>query len=126
MLLHAVSDLIHPNQVAYIAKRFIGEVIRTTEGIIEYIKEMQLSVFLFAIDFEKAFNSLEWFFIWLALYAFGFPKKFIDKIKVLYNDIEACVINGGTSTKYFKISRGIKQGDPPSGILFIWRSNYWQ
>ena len=29
------------------------------------------------------------------------------------------MINGGTSTKYFSISRGIKQGDPPSGLLFI-------
>ena len=119
MLLFVISNLIHPNQVAYIANRFIGEGIKTIEGVVEYIQEMGLSAIMFAIDFERAFDSLEWFFIWLALTAYGFPKKFIDKIKILYTNIEACVINGGTSTKYFKISRGIKQGDPASGIIFV-------
>ena len=67
MILFVISDLIHPNQVAYIKSRFIGEGIRTIEGIIEYLKEMGLIGFMLAIDFEKAFDSLEWFFIWLAL-----------------------------------------------------------
>ena len=29
------------------------------------------------------------------------------------------MVNGGTSTNYFSIKRGIKQGDPPSGLIFI-------
>ena len=29
------------------------------------------------------------------------------------------MINSGTTSKYFPITRGAKQGDPPSGYLFI-------
>ena len=40
-------------------------------------------------------------------------------MKMLYQDVEACVINSGTTSTYFPITRGVKQGDPPSGYLFI-------
>ena len=32
---------------------------------------------------------------------------------------ESCVINGGTTTKYLKLNRGTRQGDPISAYLFI-------
>ena len=32
---------------------------------------------------------------------------------------ESCVINSGTTTKYFKLNRGARQGDPISAYLFI-------
>ena len=32
---------------------------------------------------------------------------------------ESCVINGGTTTKYFKLNRGARQGDLISAYLFI-------
>ena len=119
MLLEVAADLIHPNKVPYLKRRFIGEGVKITEGIIEYIKEFNLIGYLFAIDFEQAFDSLERFFLWLSLGAYGFPKRFIDYLKILYKNIEACVVNGGTSTKYFQITRAIKQGCPASGILFV-------
>ena len=117
--LHVISKLIHPSQLAYIRGRFIGEGIRIIEGIIEYVMENKLTGILLAIDFEKAFDSLEWDFIWLTLEAYGFPEVFIDKVKLLYKNIEVCVMNGGSSTGFFRVFRGLKQGCPVSGILFI-------
>ena len=49
LLLCVISSLIHPSQVAYIRGRYIGEGIRTIEGIIEYLKENNLEG-LFSIN----------------------------------------------------------------------------
>lgn len=45
--------------------------------------------------------------------------SFVDYVKVLYNDISSCVSHKGMQSNYFRISRGVRQGDPLSAMLFI-------
>ena len=71
------------------------------------------------IDFEKAFDSMNHAFLVAALKKYSFGDNFIDWIKILLNNQESCVINGGNTTKYFKLERGARQGDPISAYLFI-------
>ena len=118
-MMAVLPKLIGVNQLAYVKGRFIGEGAKIIEGIIEFVKQTEGGGYLLAIDFEKAFDSVEWEFLWHTLSSFGFPVKFINMMKMLYSDVEACVINSGTTSKYFPITRGVKQGDPPSGYLFI-------
>ena len=37
----------------------------------------------------------------------------------MYNNILSCVLNNGFATKHFNLSRGVRQGCPLSGILFV-------
>ncbi len=92
-----MPSLVHPNQVAYVKKRFIGEGIRTIEETMHYTKSQKIEAYALAIDFEKAFDSIDWNYLWEALEAYNIPKSFINMMKLLYNDIESCVSNNGTN-----------------------------
>ncbi len=37
----------------------------------------------------------------------------------MYNDIETTILNNGTTCKFFKLQRGVRQGCPLSAYLFI-------
>ena len=52
--------------------RLIGENIRLIDGIIQYATQYNVPGFLLFKDFEKAFDSLEWPFIFDTLRFFGF------------------------------------------------------
>ena len=58
-------------------------------------------------------------FLIAALKKYGFGGNFIDWIKILLNNQESCVINGGHTTKYFKLKKEACQEDPISAYLFI-------
>ena len=50
---------------------------------------------------------------------FGFGDSFINWIKILLNDQQSCIINGGFTTQYLTLKRGARQGDSISAYLFI-------
>ena len=37
----------------------------------------------------------------------------------MYSDISSCVLNNGYATSQFNLGRGVRQGCPLSGILFV-------
>ena len=71
------------------------------------------------LDFEKAFDTINWSFLHKTLIAFGFGDYFRKWIKVLYNKISACCMNNGHASTNFALSRGIRQGCPVSALLFL-------
>ena len=73
--------------------------------VIEIAKIKKLEVFLVTTDIEKIFDSLDPNFQIFTLERPGFGKKFILWEKILIRDQESCVINGGTTTKYFSLGR---------------------
>ena len=73
------------------------------------------------LDFEKAFDSIEWKYLQKCLEVFNFGLQLRQWATVIYNDITSCVLNNGFATKQFNLSRGVRQGCPLSGILFAIR-----
>ena len=95
--------LIGPGQTAYVNGRFLDESGILIADIIETCDLEQLEGYLVAIYFEKAFDSLNQNFLITALERYVFGNDFIEWIKILLENQESCVINGGHTTKYFRL-----------------------
>ena len=71
------------------------------------------------LDFQKAFDSVEWNFIFKVLEKFNFGESFIKWIKLMYTNPLFRVKNNGWLSKSSKMSKGIRQGCPASALIFI-------
>ncbi|KAL9974171.1 hypothetical protein ACROYT_G011182, partial [Oculina patagonica] len=58
-----LPNVINNDQTGFIKGRFIGENIRLIDSIIRYAKEKNIPGLLLFLDFEKAFDTVEWPFI---------------------------------------------------------------
>ena len=114
-----LPKLIHTDQVGYIKGRYIGQNVRIIKDIMTYVENKDLSGYLLLVDFEKAFDKVEWSFMLKCLEAYSFGNNFMKWIKILYTNIQSCVSNNGYLSQYFNLSRGIRQGCPISAMLFI-------
>ena len=118
-LKRVISKIVNSDQVGYIPNRYIGENVRITADILNYTRLKRIPGILLLLDFEKAFDTVKWNFIFKALEKFNFGNSFIKWTKTLYKNIQTAVINNGHLTEFFSPKRGIRQGCPLSAYLFI-------
>ena len=71
------------------------------------------------LDFRKAFDTIEWLYLEKLLTHFNFGPNFFQWFKTLRADISSCVLNNGHASRLFPINRGVRQGCPLSGLLFV-------
>ena len=114
-----LPNLIHPCRSGYVKGRFIGESIRLVADTMHFTKAKNIPGLAVFLDFEKAFDSVEWNFIQKCLETVNFGLDLRQWIKVFYTDISSCVLNNGYASKHFRLERGVRQGCPLSGTLFV-------
>ena len=114
-----LPHLINEDQTGYIKNRYIGENILLISDILFLTKLRNEPGLLLLIDFEKAFDSVEWDFMHKTLAAFNFGDDFKKWIKVFYTDSSSCVTNNGFASDFFTLSRSVRQGCPLAPYLFI-------
>ena len=114
-----LPKLVHSDQTGFMKGRYIGENIRLINDVMEYTMSEKKGGILVSLDFEKAFDTLEWQFIMKVLDLFNFGETVKRWIRIFYTNIESTVLNNGFTTNWIKPTRGVRQGCPLSPYLFI-------
>ena len=118
-LQNIIPSIVNTDQTAYIKGRYMGQNIRLLLDIINNYNTKDKQGFIMTLDFTKAFDTLEWNFMFKVMKFFNFGESFIKWIKLLYEEPISYIKNNGHLSEQISISRGIRQGCPISGLLFI-------
>ena len=111
--------LIDETQTGFIKGRNISDGMRAILDVVEETVISNREGMLITIDFQKAFDSLSWDYLFKSLHTFKFGMEFIKWVKLCYTDISSCIMNNNSSSQYFNVKRGVRQGDSLSPYLFI-------
>ena len=105
------TELISSNQKAYVKNRCISESGRLNSDVIKMCGILEFLVILLQWILKKRLIHLNHGFLLSVSKKFGFGQNFIHWTKVLLNNQQSCVVNGGFRTQYFNLEKGAHQGD---------------
>ena len=111
--------IIHTDQKGFVQGRNIQEANRLLQDIISYTDQYQMNSAIIFLDYENAFDRVEWSWTLNCLKTFNFGTKFISWVNMIFKEAKTSILTNGFRSTYFRISRSMRQGCPVSPLLFI-------
>ena len=98
--------------------RDIHDQVRLARLMVHYTEATEQNGLLIALDQEKVYDKITHDYLLCALETYNFPESFQRTIQFLYENAETSVMINGVLSKPFNVTRGVRQGDPLSCLLF--------
>lgn len=114
-----LSSIIHPDQTGFLLGRFPFSNVRRLLNTI-YADHGEVSgAAILSLDAQKAFDQVEWPYVFQSLYRFGFGEAFISWVKLIYASPTCSILTNGDKSTKFPLHRSVQQGCPLSPALFV-------
>lgn len=113
--------LISEDQTGFVRGRQLSSNIRRLLNIVLSPDLSRVAEVVVSLDAEKAFDRVEWDYLFSALGKFGFGPNFISWIRLLYSGPVACVTTNSQRSDYFPLSRGSRQVAQIPLCFLLWQ-----
>nr|KAJ0219330.1 hypothetical protein LSAT_V11C300114670 [Lactuca sativa] len=106
-----IPHVVSQTQTAFIKDRNILDDPLIINEVISWLRKNKSKAFLFKVDFEKAFDCLNWNYLDSVMAQMNFGQKWRNWILGCLSSALASVIINGSASKEFSLMRGVRQ-DP--------------
>ncbi len=112
------ATCIGEHQTGFMAGRSIFDNIKLAQALIDRADQLGTPLYIALLDQKKAYDMVDHGFLWKALTRYGVPQGLIQAIKWAYEGAQSRVEINRFLTDPIKLTRGVRQGDPLSCLLF--------
>jgi len=114
-VLHKVID---QTQSAFLKGRGLLDSVVVANETIDEVKRKKKKCIVVKVDYEKAYDSIRWDFLFYMMERLGFCIRRINWIKESLKSSTISVLVNGSPTHEFNPTKGLRQGDPLAPFLY--------
>ena len=107
-----MNSIISYNQSGFLKGRNLVHGVMVINELVDYAKKSKKQCLILKVDFEKAYDSVDWGFLVYMLKRVGFCDKWVEWMKTCVCGGSMSILVNGSPTEEINIQRGLKQGDP--------------
>lgn len=107
-----LNSIISPCHSAFVPGRQMLDGVVVANEVVDFAWKEGRNCIHFKVDFEEAYDNVDWNFLRYMLNRMGFGNKWKRWMELLVFSSNMSVLVNGSPTKEFEVSKGLRQWDP--------------